>query len=212
MPESDEQRPQGSAVVKASLFVALEAHRRGEADAIEQLLTACQARLKRLAHHLLQSHPEIRDGFGDTVDVVQEASLRLWRALREIQPESELHLMRLAAVQVRRQVIDLSRKYRGPRSPVAGRRSNVVDRNGQKVQVVEEAVDSGEGPTTLDDWTRLHAAFAGLPVRLRDPVKLRLYLGASVAEIATMLNCDRRTVERRLNEAYAQAKAAVQSG
>ena len=184
-----------------NLAATLEAHRRGDPEAINALLGACQSRIERLARHLLHFHPEIRRGFGDTLDIVQEASIRLWSALREMKPESERHLLATAAMKVRHQVIDLARKYRGPRSPIAGEVDNVVVVDGRERRLEEEAEDPVGDQHSLDEWTRFHAAVERLPAELKEPFMMRLYLGATVQRIAEVLGWKLKTVQRRLDKA-----------
>jgi len=170
---------------------------RHASDAINAVVAACRLRLEKFASRLLLGHPEIRRGGHDTDDIVQDASVRLWRALEQVKPESERHLMALASMKVRQQVIDLARKYRGPRSSPENRAMSVVHRDGREVHLVDEATDAATGFYTLDDWTRLHAAIDRLPEDLREVFAMRFYLGAKVTHIATVLACDTRTVKRR---------------
>lgn len=184
-----------------NLAATLEAHRRGEPEAINALLVACQARIERLSRQLLHFHPEIRRGFGDTLDIVQEASLQLWEALRVMKFESERHLLATAAMKVRHKVIDLARKYGGPRSPIAGEVDNVVKREGREFHIEEEAEDPVGDQHSLDDWTRFHEAVKRLPAELKEPFMMRLYLGATTQRIAEVLGCSSRTVDRQLDRA-----------
>lgn len=184
-------------VRKTTLAQALADHHRGGGDSINAIITACGQRLEKFARRLLGGHPEIRQGGHDTDDIVQNASVRLWQALQQVKPESERHLMALASMKVRQQVIDLARKYRGPRSSPENRATGVIRRDGLEVHLVDEATDAMTGFHTLDDWARLHAAIDRLPEDLHEVFSMRFYLGAKVRQIATMLACDTRTVKRR---------------
>ena len=183
---------------------------RGDADAMNELIEACQTRLQRLSSRLLQSHPECRDGWGDTNDLVQEASISLWRALCELKPDSERHLYALAALQVRRRVIDLARKFSGPRSPVANRDTNVIARPEGEIVRSDNAVAPLTDAESLEDWARFHAAVDELPKNLGEVFSMRFYLGAGQEQIAATFGCDVRTVRRRWRQAVEQIQQSVE--
>lgn len=196
-----------AADAERSLCDVLEAHRRGEPAAIGMLLEACRSQMEKLARRMLGGHPEIRRGFGDTCDVTQQAWFRLANALQSVRPESTLHLMRLATLQVRREMIDLVRKYGGPRSPVRGEVSNVVIADTQAIDLVDQAFAPSESLTSLDVLSRFHEAVDSLPEHLRDVFTMRYYLDATVTSIADAVGCDRRTVKRR----WAKAKESLRT-
>jgi RNA polymerase sigma factor (sigma-70 family) len=200
--DADDDGQQRRGDPETNIAAALAAHRRGETDAINRLSAACYGRMEKLARRQLIGHREIRRGLGDTEDVTQQAWIRLWTALQAMKPESELHLMRLAALQVRRELIDLTRKYGGPRSPFRNQVTNVVIRDGREIDLAAEAAAYVESPTMLDEWGRFHDAIERLPEDLRDVFAMRFYLGASVEDVARSIGCDPRTVKRR----WAQAK------
>jgi RNA polymerase sigma-70 factor (ECF subfamily) len=54
-----------------------------------------------------------------TDDVLQNATPRLCRALRETTPPTVRDFFRLAALHVRRELIDLARHHYGPQGPAA---------------------------------------------------------------------------------------------
>ena len=189
---------------EASLVAALAAHRRGEPGAMDQLQVACHGRMETLARRLLRRHPEIRRGCHDTLDILSLAATRLWRALQEVNPESERHLMALAAMQVRRQVIDLARKFGGPWSPDRHRVDNAVLEDTRWISLLDAAAADIESPTELDRMTRFHQQVDQLPEKLHEVFSMRFYLGATVSEVAKAVGCCNRTVKRRWHEAKEQ--------
>jgi RNA polymerase sigma factor (sigma-70 family) len=189
---------------EASLVAALAAHRRGEPGAMEQLQVACHGRMETLARRLLRFHPEIRRGCHDTLDILSLAATRLWRALLQVKPDSEAHLMRLAMSQIRWQVIDLSRQCRGPWSPDRLRVDDAVLQDTQWISLVDAAAADIESPTELDRMTRFHQEVDQLPEKLHEVFSMRFYLGATVSEVAKAVGCCNRTVKRRWHEAKAQ--------
>ena len=58
----------------------------GDVESREHLFQHCCERLERLARKMLADFPAVRR-FEQTGDVLQNASMRLMRALREVQPE-----------------------------------------------------------------------------------------------------------------------------
>jgi RNA polymerase sigma-70 factor (ECF subfamily) len=79
----------------------------GDAAARDRILELTQARLRVLAHRLLHQFPQVRR-WEETDDVLQNASLRLHRALAEVHPGSARDLLALAARQIHRELIDLA--------------------------------------------------------------------------------------------------------
>ena len=67
---------------------------------------AC-ARLRQLTCAMLKDYPRLKR-WEETDDVFQNASLRLYRALGKVRPASVREFFRLAAVQIRRELIDRS--------------------------------------------------------------------------------------------------------
>ena len=62
---------------------------------------------------MLRRYPKVHR-WEQTDDVFVEAVTRLHRALETVRPESPRHFYNLAATQIRRVLIDLSRRYYGP--------------------------------------------------------------------------------------------------
>ena len=63
---------------------------------------------------MLKGYPGVAR-WEQTDDVLQNALIRLDRALRAVAPPTARDFFRLAAAQVRRELIDLARHYQGPR-------------------------------------------------------------------------------------------------
>lgn len=187
----------------------LAAHRRGDVTAIDSLVTHCQRRIEYIARKLLRRHPGLHR-WEDTADVVQNSSVRLVSALRATQPASECHLLRLAALQVRREVIDLLRHYTGPNSPVARLETNAFREGGEVHMHIERAsAKDAETAASCERWSRFHEAVAELPDDARQVFELTWYLGIDQATIADLIGCSTRTVKRRWQDAQAGISAAL---
>ena len=194
---------------QGNLAAALAAYYRDRVGGIDQLLQACQGRMTTLARRLLRGHPEIRMGCHDTIDIVSLATHRLFNAIRDVQPETEKHLMALAALQVRREVIDLARKFGGPRSADRDRVPNSTDHDTHAIDLAAGAVAECDSPTSHDEMEAFHTAVDGLPEELREVFAMRFYLGATVAEVAKAISCAPRTVKRRWKVAKDRLEAAL---
>src|SRR5262245_64782591 len=91
----------------------LDRLRAGDDRAREQLLESSNERLARLARKLLRDSPGVRR-WEQTDDVLQNALLRLDRALKAVVPPTSRDYFRLAAAMIRRELIDLARHHFGP--------------------------------------------------------------------------------------------------
>jgi RNA polymerase sigma factor (sigma-70 family) len=170
------------------------------AERRERLLEKACQRLHEIAHRMLRGYPQVRR-WEETDDVVQAAALRLHRALAEVEPRDEGHFLGLMVTQVRRELIDLARKYSGPTSFAAHHETNVLDLPARQVQRDSLATAAPEdSPESLQSWTRFHEIAAELPEGERELFGLVWYGGATQAEIADALGLSPRTVRRRWDE------------
>jgi hypothetical protein len=121
------RRSLGSVEVRHSLFLGRPMHegqtaqlekwiillRAGDHSARDQLVKCARDRLLRLTRKMLKSYPGVAR-WEQTGDVFQNAALRLCRALNETTPESAKYFLNLAALHIRRELIDLARHHFGP--------------------------------------------------------------------------------------------------
>ena len=167
----------------------------GDVESREQLFQHCCERLERLARKMLADFPAVRR-FEQTGDVLQNASMRLMRALRDVQPESVRHLFSLAATQIRRELIDLARHYRGANGDARNLEST-LDRSGTSDRFGLSPADLTNAPDRLASWTELHAHIANLPEQERELCELLWYQGLPQADAAEILDMPLRTLKRR---------------
>lgn len=177
----------------------------GDLSARERILERCGTRLRLLARRMLRRFPEVHR-HDDTDDVFQQAALRLHDALGDMtrRGETPRSIMALAATQVRRTLLDLARRNRGPWSHAANHDTN-VDANGG--HHIERLTDSAVDP--LDRWEAFHAAVESLPDEEREVVLLAWYMGADQRSIATMAGCSERTVRSRWRQARERLRTAL---
>jgi RNA polymerase sigma-70 factor (ECF subfamily) len=171
----------------------VERIRAGDRSARDEMLRAVHARLERLARKMLRRFPDVRR-WEQSDDLLQNAVLRLLRALGKIEPTSVRNFFGLAAQQMRRELLDLARRYRSRR--VCGpSRAAGPDGSASRVSAPEPAAPA-EDPDDLDKWCAFHEAVEGLPAAEREVVGLLYYHGWTQAEVAEHLCMSKRTVQR----------------
>jgi len=168
----------------------------GDRNAADELIRTVSGRLERLARRMLRDFPGVRAG-ADTADVLQGALLRLVKALRELQPASTRDFANLAALQVRRELLDLARHF-----AARGHGRHLADPG-----TADFGATAPESPADLELWSRFHEAVEELPAEEREAVGLIFYHGYTRAQAALLLGVSERTVYRwwdsaclRLNE------------
>lgn len=167
------------------------------------------ARMQTLASRMIRGFPTVRR-WDDTADVVQAAALRLHRALGDVELRDPRHLLRLTALQIRRELLDLARKYASPESFAAHHETNALVTADGLVMQVDRAADRVDDPIDrLESWTRLHDAVAALPDQERELFDLVWFMGATQHDIATLTGSSPRTVRRRWDEVKRRLVAAL---
>ena len=171
---------------------------KGDGDAITALIQHNARRLESLARNMLRGYPALRR-WVETSDVLQGALMRLVRALREVEVESQRHLLSLSALQIRRELIDLGRRYLGPTGLGAKHESRAGKDSQQRAEV--EVPDLTNEPYSLAQWCELHEQIGLLPDNEREAMDLLYYDGLSQQEAAETLDVSVRTVQRRWHSA-----------
>lgn len=169
----------------------------GDEAARKELVNAACQRLLRLTRKMLRADGRLQR-WEQTDDVFQNAILRLCRALQGVTPGSVREFFRLAAVQVRRELIDLARHYYGPHGLAAKHQSKPFQKDADGIaQGFHEPADRSEDPSRLAAWSAFHEHIGALPDEERELFDLIWYQGLSQVEAAKILQVSTRTVERR---------------
>jgi RNA polymerase sigma factor (sigma-70 family) len=180
----------------------------GDMTARDELVALACTRMQRLARKMLKTFPVVRR-WEETGDVVQNAALRLYRALGQVVPDGARGFVGLAAVQIRRELLDLAKKHAAASSYAANHETN-YQRCGDEMQAkVDAAPAESLAPESLARWSQLHEAAAGLPAEERELFHMVWYMGLTQAEASTLLGCSTRTVKRRWESAKALLAAAM---
>ena len=191
--------PQASESRLSELMARLAALPQGESETRirDDLFEIAFSRMESLAHRMIRGFPHVRR-WEDTADVLQAAGLRLHRALLAVDVRDERHLLRLAAIQIRRELLDLARKYTSPESFAVHHETNSFVSEDGLLMKVDQSPDTNLEPIEqIDSWTKLHAAVASLPADEREIFDLVWFLGATQHEVAKMTGSSARTVRRQ---------------
>jgi len=179
---------------------------KGDEDARDELIRTVGNSLERLARKMLQRYPGVHR-WEETGDVLQNALLRLLRAVQEIKPPSVRDFFGLAAEQVRRELIDLARHYRSGKGlgrNLASHGDSIL----RKVDVEDPAVKDDN----LERWHDFHEAVYRLPPEEREVMGLVFYHGWTQAQIAELFQTSERTVRRRWQSACLKVDQMVKGG
>jgi RNA polymerase sigma-70 factor (ECF subfamily) len=166
----------------------------GDEAAVNALLRYNCDRLTSLTRRMLGDFRRVRR-WAETGDVLQNALLRLVSALREVKPQTSREFLALATLQIRRELLDLARKYYGPHG-VGANQDSVAAASPNAPSSLEKS-DLRHEPCSLAQWTELHQHIDALPDEEREVVGLLFYQGLSQAEAAEIMNVSVRTVQRR---------------
>jgi len=171
--------------------------RAGDDSARAELVNSACERLRLITRKMLRRYPRVKR-WEQTDDVFQNASLRLYRTLEQVAPESVRDFLRLASLNIRRELLDLVKHHYGPQ----GQGANYAT----KAEQANSDTRSGEGPEAaalthepfrLTAWTEFHHAVETLPDEEREVFDLLWYQGLPQAEAAALLGVSDRTVKRR---------------
>ena len=182
----------------------LDRLRAGDGSARDRLIALAQARFVALARAMLRRFPHVRR-WEQTDDLLQAALVRLHRSLAEVRPEGVRHFDNLAAAQIRRELIDLARRYHGPEGLGANHHTDGADPGGRLAQVA----DGSGRPESLEEWAAFHEAVERLPEEERRVMDLLWYRGLTHAQAAEALGVATKTVQRRWASARLMIRDAL---
>jgi RNA polymerase sigma-70 factor (ECF subfamily) len=179
----------------------------GDSAAEEDLLRAAGNRLERLARRMLRGFPNVRR-CADTSDVFQEAVMRLLRSLRQrdTAPASVRDFLGLAAIHIRRELLNLARHCS------AAKRRGAVPDVPLDLADASAGIDpkvSANNADELDDWRRFHEEVEKLPIEEREVFSLSFYHGWTQADIADLFGVTERTVRRRWRDGCVRLSKAL---
>jgi RNA polymerase sigma-70 factor (ECF subfamily) len=176
-----------------SLISRLQA---GDDSARGELINCVCDRLMNLTRKITQGYAKVQR-WEDTDDVFQRAALRLFKSLEEVRPNDARHFFRLAAMQVRRELIDLARHYGGPQGMGGNHATQMAGSpDTASPHAAYDAVEPAADASELKEWSDFHVQIGNLPDEQREAVELLLYHGLAQEEAAQMMGVSVRTVKR----------------
>lgn len=182
----------------------------GDDAALNELLKRTSARLEQLTRAMFQDFTRVHR-WEETADVLQSASIRLYRALLATRPTDVRGFFALAALQIRRELTDLARRYFGPEGWGANHETRTLWPTGAaSSSAFDVSASSGSfDPQRLAHWSDFHSQAELLPRDEREVFDLIYYQGLSQTETATVLGISERTVQRRWQSARQMLHAAL---
>ena len=180
-----------------AIQACLDRLRGGDEAASGELLSRACGRLRALARKMLKGFPKVRR-WEESDDVLQNALVRLYRALKDVPPQGVPDFLRLAALNIRRELLDLARHYYGPHG-----------RGARHATWGPAPADLAPEPSRLAAWSEFHERIGALPGEEREVFDLLWYQGLSQAEAAGLLNTSERTVKRRWQSARLRLHEAM---
>jgi RNA polymerase sigma-70 factor (ECF subfamily) len=181
----------------------LDGIRIGDRQAGEALAQAILGRMQRLARCMLRDFPTLR-GWVDSDDVLQGALVRLLQSLHELRPATTRDFANLMATHMRRELLDLARRFRHRCGTVGGN-----DAQGDRLAQVPSPEAGAE--QELERWSAFHEEVARLPAEEREVVSLTFYHGWTQAQIAELFGVDERTIRRRWRSACLRLGEALRA-
>ena len=182
----------------------LDRDKAGDPQALDGLLKRVSARLDRLARKMLKRFPRIAR-WTDAEDVLQSASIRLIRALESVRPGSVRDFYALASLQIRRELLDLVKRFYGPFGEAAHHAS--INQDGSSGPVQFDA--AGEDERELEQWRQFHEEVERLPPEERETVGLIFYHGWKQDAVAQLFGVTVRTIQRWWRDALEKLRASL---
>ncbi len=189
---------EGTTILMQHCLDRLEA---GDESACGDLINVAGERLARLAGKMFQAEDRLRR-WEDSADLLQNAVLRLLRRLQNVRLATPREFFRLAAGEIRRELIDLVRHYFGPCGPGTKHETHSGwPDNESPFDPGGDVPDREQCPRALVQWGELHERVDELPDSEREAFELVWYQGLSYVESAEVLGVSARTVTRRWQSA-----------
>ncbi len=189
----------GATTTLARVQSCLERLKAGDPSARHELISVSCERLGGMAHRILQDYARV-SRWVESGDVLNEAVLRLDRALKEVRPENAHAFLQFAAVQMNRVLIDLYRSLYGPEGMAAHHHSHHASKSSDSNRSLADASDLASGPESQVERGEMqaivHEVVDSLPETERQVVNLCFYNGLTQEEAGQILGVSARQVKR----------------
>lgn len=180
---------------------------RQDPEVRNDLFRMVQVRLNRLARRMLRDFPRLA-ALTEADDILQNASMRLLRALETLTPATTREFFQLVTVHLRRELIDLSRKHFGPMGHGSHEvLASAAEGSHAGYSPVEFLRDTGN--RELEYWAEFHEKIGELPAQEREIFSLTYYHGMTQIQIGEIFGVDERTVRRHWKSAVENLKTIL---
>lgn len=187
--------------IEENIETYLQQANAGDDHARQQLLLIADERLLALSRKLKRGFPKV-GRWEQTEDVCQQASLKLYDALRATTVADSRHFFRLAAKKIRETLIDMARHYQGAHGIGSNHATQLkAPSDGAPVSPLDQAGEMTQNPQQLAQWQELHKGIEALPENLREMFDLLWYNEMSQEQAAEIVGISTRQVKRRWREA-----------
>ena len=169
----------------------------GDKEVRGQLIQMAYERLQRMARKMKRDYDRL-NRWEQTDDILQNASLRLYEALSDVAIADERHFYRLAALQLRRELIDMCRHYHGPQGQGANHQTQmrVEQADSSAPPPAFEQAEVTTDPQQMQAWGDFHRTVEELPDREREVFDMLWYHDLTQEEAAEILGISSRQVKR----------------
>jgi len=197
----------GTLVVMQDLLDRLQ---RGEnVQAVkDQLISLAYLRLQQLAHRMLYSYDRQKLD-EETNGLVAEAYLRLNRSLEDLKPETVRQFFGLAALQMRRHLLDKLRVIHGRGEAQRPKVTSLtpVSPDGSAIEMGIANLGEAANWTAIDVLESLDK----LDEKQRECLVMQHWYGFTHQEIANLMGVSTKTVQRTTNLAFIQLNDLLKS-
>ena len=178
----------------------------GDSGAGDELLHHACDRLLRLTRKMFHGFPQLRR-WEQTDDVFQNSLVKLHRALSEVRVESVRQFFNLAAVQIRRELLDLAKHHYGPQGVAANHHTDsqpADDVGGSLHGAISE-------PQGLKSWNEFHLHVEKPSHDEQEIINLVFYEGLFQEEAANVVGMPLRTFKWRWQAVKVKLSEALRS-
>lgn len=170
---------------------------RGDLEFKSELIQIAYQRLQRMTRKMKRDFDRVAR-WEQTDDVFQNASMRLCDALENVEIADARHFFRLAALQIRRELIDMARHYHGPQGMGAHHQTQLRGGDGEGSSAPPPAYDAAVScdPRRMQEWAEFHQAVDELPEREREVFELLWYHELAQEQAAELIGISTRQVKR----------------
>jgi RNA polymerase sigma factor (sigma-70 family) len=183
----------------------LDRMKAGDSKALDGLMQRVSARLERISRKMFSRYRRL-SRWMDADDVLQNATLRLIKALQAVRPNTTREFYSLAATQIRRELLDVTKSLFGPEG--AGHNHDSVSPNDSAATRISDP-KTDENDSEFELWCEFHRQVDSLPEVEREVVGFLFYHGWKQQQVADFYGVTVRTVQRWWQSALERLHAQI---